>query len=202
MIETTRTDGLVTLTLNRPQKANALTRDMLTALADQIETLSTASPPNALIITGRGKVFSAGADLEAAREGLATDPIWERLSGAVADAPFLTIAALNGTAAGGSLGMVLACDIRIAVPQATFFYPVMRLGFLPQPSDSKRLAALVGPARAKLMLLAGQKITTDDALTFGLVDRVSDTPLDDAVALATDALAARHAHVQAIKSMI
>ena len=69
--------------------------------------------------------------------------MWERLSGAIASLPCLTIAALNGTLAGGAMGMVLACDLRIAVPGAKFFYPVMKLGFLPQPSDPKRLAALV-----------------------------------------------------------
>ena len=75
--------------------------------------------------------------------------MWERLSGAIAAFPGLTIAALNGTLAGGATGMALACDLRLAVPGARFFYPVMRLGFLPQPSDPARLAALVGPARAR-----------------------------------------------------
>src|SRR5690554_5160254 len=102
----------------------------------------------ALILTGAGGVFSAGADLDEARSGLATDPVWERLSAAIAAAPCLTIAALNGTLAGGAFGMALACDLRIAVPEADFFYPVMKLGYLPQPSDPARLAALVGPARA------------------------------------------------------
>ena len=118
----------------------------------------------ALILTGTGKVFSAGADLDAARAGLATYPVWEELSGAIADLPCLTIAALNGTLAGGAFGMALACDLRIAVPEARFFYPVMKLGFLPQPSDPGRLVALVGPARAKLILMAGAKLGADEAL--------------------------------------
>lgn len=82
------------------------------------------------MLTGRGTVLT-GADLDAARAGLAVSPEWERLSARVVRMPCLTIAALNGTSAGGSLGMVLACDVRLAVPQAKFFYPVMRLGFLP-----------------------------------------------------------------------
>ena len=77
-----------------------------------------------------------------ARAGLATDEIWERLSAAVARFDGLSVAALNGTLAGGAFGMALACDLRIAVPEATFFYPSMRLGFLPQPSDALRLEAL------------------------------------------------------------
>ena len=107
---------------------------------------------------GGPRVFSAGADLEAAKAGLATSPLWERLSGAIAALPCLSIAALNGTLAGGAFGMALACDIRLAVPGARFFYPVAQLGYLPQPSDPGRLVALVGPARAKMILLASQKI--------------------------------------------
>ncbi|NHX27451.1 enoyl-CoA hydratase/isomerase family protein, partial [Escherichia coli] len=84
----------------------------------------------------------------------------------------LTICALNGTLAGGAFGMALACDLRIAAPGAKFFYPVMKLGFLPQPSDPGRLVALVGPARAKMILMGAAKLTTDEALSFGLIDRI------------------------------
>ncbi|WP_281995427.1 enoyl-CoA hydratase/isomerase family protein [Ruegeria faecimaris] len=169
MIELNKADGLWTITLNNPDKANALTGAMLTELCEIAEAATDAS---ALILTGAGKVFSAGADLEEARAGLATSDLWERLSAAIAALPCLTVAALNGTLAGGANGMVLACDIRIAVPEAKFFYPVMKLGFLPQPSDPARMAALIGPARTKMILMAGQKITADEAYAFGLVDRV------------------------------
>ena len=202
MIEATTADGLTTITINRPEKANSLTREMLEALGDAVLAASEDETVHGLVLTGAGKVFSAGADLEAARAGLATDPAWERLSGAIASAPVLTIAALNGTAAGGALGMVLACDLRVSVPGAKVFYPVMKLGFLPQPSDPGRLAALVGPARAKLILMAGQKITAEEALAMGLFDRLSDDPLAEARAMAADVLGASRDHVQAIKGMI
>lgn len=202
MIDVTTQDRLRVLTIDRQEKANSLTREMLVALASQVEEAAVDPAIRALVLTGRGKVFSAGADLEAARAGLATDGVWERLSGAIADAPILTIAALNGTAAGGALGMVLACDLRVSVPGAKIFYPVMKLGFLPQPSDPERLAALVGPARAKLILMAGQKIPADEALAMGLLDRLANNPVDAARALAADALAAKRSHVAAIKEMI
>jgi enoyl-CoA hydratase/carnithine racemase len=202
MIEVATEGGLRILTLDRQEKANALTREMLAALAEQVEEAASDEAVKALVLTGRGKVFSAGADLEAARAGLATDPAWERLSGAIASAPILTIAALNGTAAGGALGMVLACDLRVAVPNASIFYPVMRLGFLPQPSDPERLAALVGPARAKLILMAGQKIAAAEALAMGLIDRIDDDPVEAARELASDVLAADRRHVAAIKEML
>ena len=115
MIEITRDGSVTSLTLHRPDKANALTGDMLSGLADAVEG---AGDARALILTGAGKVFSAGMDLEAARDGLATSPVWERLSGAIAAFPGLSIAALNGTVAGGAMGVVLAWALRVAVPGA------------------------------------------------------------------------------------
>ena len=199
MIELEKEGGLWTLTINRPEKANSLTREMLVRLAEVAEE---AVEAKVLILTGKGKVFSAGADLDEARAGLATDPVWERLSGALAALPALTIAALNGTLAGGAFGMALACDLRVSVPGAKFFYPVMKLGFLPQPSDPARLAALVGPARAKLILMAGQKIESAEALAMGLIDRVCDEPLDEARILATDALGTKPLHIAGIKGLV
>lgn len=176
--------GLWTVTLNRPGKANALTSAMLTELAEIAEGAQAA---RGLILTGAGGVFSAGADLDEARAGLATSPLWERVSGALAALPCLKVAALNGTLAGGANGMALACDLRIAVPGARFFYPVMKLGYLPQPSDAGRMAALIGPARTKLLLAAGQKITVQEAYDFGLVDRI--VAPEDLIATAHDLLA-------------
>ena len=204
MIETISSrDGFFTITLNRPDKANALGADMIRALTGAVRSAMDGGA-RAIVLTGRGRVFSAGADLEEARAGLATSPLWEELSGALASAPALTIAALNGTAAGGALGMVLACDLRIAVPEARIFYPVMKLGFLPQPSDPGRLAALVGPSRAAMILMAGQRIEAETALAWGLVDRIvpPEALMDTAEALAADVLGARADHVAAIKRMI
>ncbi|CUH79355.1 putative enoyl-CoA hydratase echA6 [Tritonibacter multivorans] len=184
-----RKDGLWTLRLNRPDKANALTADMLGQL---IAAVRQASAARALIVTGVGKVFSAGADLDEARAGLATSPLWEDLSSALAALPCLKIAALNGTLAGGANGMALACDLRIAVPTAKVFYPVMRLGYMPQPSDVVRMRALIGPARTKMVLAAGQKLTAQEAYDFGLIDRIvePDALLREAETLAEPALGA------------
>lgn len=202
MIGLEKNGGLWIATLRRPDKANALTGKMLADLADIAQ--AAASDARALILTGEGRVFSAGADLDEARAGLATDPVWERLSGAIAALPCLTVAALNGTLAGGAFGMALACDLRLAVPETRFFYPVMRLGFLPQPSDPVRLSRLIGPARARMILMAGQKIAAAEALAWGLVDRVvaGTDLLPQATALAADVLAADPAHAAAIKAMI
>jgi enoyl-CoA hydratase len=169
MIDLSKNNDVWTVTLNRPDKANSLTHVMLTELSEIMEDAQAA---RAVILTGNGKVFSAGADLDEARAGLAKSDIWERLSGAIVALPGLSIAALNGTLAGGAMGMALACDLRISVPSAKFFYPVMKLGFLPQPSDPARMSALIGPARTKLILIGGQKIEAEEALNFGLIDRI------------------------------
>jgi enoyl-CoA hydratase len=200
VIEVAREGGLLVITLNRPDKANALTAEMLAGVVAALE----GPVPDALILTGAGKVCSAGADLEEMQAGLGLSPLWEQASGAIAALPCLTIAALNGTLAGGAMGLALACDLRIAVPKAKLFYPVMRLGFLPQPSDPKRLAALVGPARAKLLLMAGAKIEAEEALAWGLLDRLVEPEalMETARALAADVLAAKPGHAAAIKALI
>ena len=189
MITLDRQEGLWKITLNRPEKANALTAAMLQELAEIAEA---AQQARGLIITGAGGVFSAGGDLDEMTDGLATSALWERLSTAIAAVPGLSIAALNGTLAGGAMGMALACDIRLAVPQAKFFYPVMKRGFLPQPSDPLRMSALIGPARTKLILMGGQKLTAQEALQFGLIERVVEPEdlLPTAENIAADTMAA------------
>lgn len=200
MIEFSRDGDIWTATINRPEKANSLTHEMLVSLAGFMEDAQAA---RAVILTGNGKVFSAGADLDEARAGLATSTIWERLSGAIAALPGLSICALNGTLAGGAMGMGLACDMRIAVRSAKFFYPVMKLGFLPQPSDPARMVALIGPARTKLILMGGQKITAEEALMYGLVDRIvePDALLETAHDIAALTVAAASEIANQIKAM-
>lgn len=202
MIRTELTGPLCLLWLARADRANALTGAMLTAIGEAVTEAARAGA-KALVICGEGKVFSAGADLEEMKSGLGTSPAWGLATDAIAAFPGLTIAALNGTLAGGAMGVALACDLRIAVPTANFFYPVMRLGYLPQPPDPTRLAALVGPARAKMILLAGQRIGADEALSWGLIDRIvaPDSLLDTAKTLAADALNADQSHVAALKRM-
>ncbi|MEO0748687.1 MAG: enoyl-CoA hydratase/isomerase family protein [Pseudomonadota bacterium] len=200
MIRLEKEGDLWIATIDRADKANSLTEPMLTELAEIAEA---AQKARVLVLTGAGSVFSAGADLEAARAGLALSPVWERLSGAIAALPGLSIAALNGTVAGGAMGMVLACDMRIAVPTAKAFYPVMKLGFLPQPSDPPRLAQLLGPSRAKMIFMGGAKIDAATALSWGLFDQLTepDSLMDEVRALSADILNAKQDHATTIKRM-
>ena len=199
MIKVQTEGDCCTITLARPEKANALTEGMLQDLASAVQSTTA----KVLILTGEGKVFSAGADLDGMKSGLGLSHAWETASRAIAAFPGLSIAALNGTLAGGAMGAALACDIRIAVPSANFFYPVMRLGYRPQPSDPSRLAALIGPSRARMILLAGQRIDAETALSWGLIDRICppETLIDTAMSLAEHALAADPGHVAALKRM-
>ena len=198
MINVERQDDKLLLLLNRTDKANAINTQMLEMLVAGVSGASA----RLMIISNEGSVFSAGADLDEVQNGdLATSPLWEELSAAIAAFPGLSVAALNGTAAGGSLGMVLACDMRIARPGSEAFYPVMRLGHLPQPSDPRRLAALIGPARAKMMLMGGARLSDQEALAAGLWDRIDDQPIQAALAMAKDVLAAPDGHVEAMKAL-
>lgn len=203
MIWVEQDGALWTITVDRPEKANSLTKTMLLDL-DAGFARAGAEGAKAVILTGTGRVFSAGADLDEARAGLATDPVWDRLSSRVADAPCLTICAMNGTLAGGAMGMALACDLRISVASAKVFYPVMKLGFLPQPADPARLVALVGPARAKMILMGGVKVEADEARQWGLIDRIAapEALIAEARALCADVLVADAEHVTGIKRMI
>lgn len=198
MIDVAHSGGILWIKLNRPEKANAFTKAMLQELLDIVRAEIAAK---AVVFIGAGKVFSAGADLDEADLGLAIDPIWEQLSESVAKMRGITICALNGTLAGGAFGLALACDLRISVPKARFFYPVLKKGFLPQPSDSKRMVQLIGPSRTKLILLAGQKISSDQALLFGLIDQIIPENMleDEAEKLCADALSAISDTVFAIK---
>ena len=100
--------------------------------------------------------------------------------------------------------MFLACDLRIAVPHASFFYPVMKLGFLPQPSDPRRLADIAGPGTAKRILMAGDKLDVQDAHRSGLIDAIAEPEalLETALGWAADAGQADPSHIAAIKRMI
>lgn len=206
MISLAKDGGCWTVTLDRADKANALSLAMLERLDAIMADAAEDADLRVLVLTGAGeRVFSVGADLAEARDATAItlSPVWQSLSGRIAALSCLTICALNGTLAGGAFGMALACDLRVAVGHAKFFYPVLKNGFLPQPADGQRLRDLIGPARTRLILLAGQKLSAPEALAIGLIDRIV-APEDmqaTLAALSADALAAEGHVLAAIKHM-
>lgn len=175
LVQTKRHGGLLQITLNRPNKANSLTQVMLHRLHDIF--LQAAEDPDlrALTITGAGeRVFCGGADLAEVSFDR-DDPkeaIWNEMAAALAAVPILTIAMINGACIGGGMTLALGCDVRLCIPKSVFGYPVLQNGILMGPTDAVRLHALIGPGRASLFLLCGQRIDAGEALNWGLVDRV------------------------------
>lgn len=207
MINLSKENARWTVTLDRPEKANALSLEMLEQLAQIFTEAAQDQDLRVLVITGAGdRVFCAGADLGQAKDAtsITTNPIWEQVSGRLASLPCLTIAALNGTLAGGGFGLALASDLRLSVPTAKFFYPVLKNGFLPQPSDVLRMIDYIGAARTKMILLGGQKILAPEALAMGLIDQIVEPAKMAEVIndLSTAALAAPSANLTALKRMI
>ncbi|CAN5746220.1 enoyl-CoA hydratase-related protein [soil metagenome] len=180
-----RDDGVAVVRLDHP-KVNALSSALLRQLLAAAEAL-TDDPPGAVVVTGGDRVFAAGADitefvaaggddgpvpLAGPDEVRAIGDLFLRTLNAVADIPRATIAAINGFALGGGCELALACDFRIASTRAKLGQPEILLGIIPGGGGTQRLSRLVGPARAKDLVLTGRQVRADEALIMGLVDEV------------------------------
>ena len=167
---------IASIQLNRPEKANACNEAMLDILAGAIENMATDDQIRVLIISGAGnRSFCAGADLHEIRQRNYADALnlkSAKVFDKIALSPKITIAAINGSAAGGGLELALACDIRIAVEDATFFFPETKLGLIPAAGGTRRLPRIVGIPRAKELILGGRVWNAKDALRWGLVNEV------------------------------
>lgn len=170
--------GLVSLTLNRPDKRNALSSELINELLCALDEIA-ESNAQVLIITGAGKAFCSGMDLDNLRavtsrspeENLKDSGIVARLFRMLYDFPRPTIAAVNGAAVAGGCGIATLCDFTIASSDAKFGYPEVRIGFLPA-IVSAFLVRQVGEKQARDMLLTGRIISAGEALQFGLVNEV------------------------------
>ncbi|HET7479513.1 MAG TPA: enoyl-CoA hydratase-related protein [Rubrobacteraceae bacterium] len=186
--------GIATITLNRPSRYNALGSRVVEELGGALEDVEGSGEVRVLILTGAGeRAFCSGVDLKE-RAAMDADERWTHNRALNAFAERLarlqipTIAALNGLAFGGGLEITLACDFRIAVENATFALPEVGIGIVPGAGGTQRLPRLVGPTRAKELILTGRRIVAGTALEMGLVSKVvpQGSLMEEARALAAE----------------
>ena len=199
--------GIALLTVNRPEALNALNADVLSALETAAKDL--VGKAKAIIVTGAGKAFVAGADISQ-MQGLDGDQAADfarrghAVGHALADFPGPVIAAINGYALGGGLELAMACDILVASDKAVVGQPEVKLGVVPGFGGSQRLPRRVGPGVAKMLLMTGENVKADDALRMGIVDKVvpHDRLLAEARKVAEACLANGPLAVQFAKALV
>jgi methylglutaconyl-CoA hydratase len=170
--------GVVTLTLSRPEKRNAISNQLMDDLLRAFEDVAT-SPAQVLILTGAGKAFCSGMDLEnlqaligrSADQNLKDSESVARVFRSLYEFPKVTIAAVNGAAIAGGTGLALLCDFTLAVPEAKFGYTEVRIGFVPA-IVSTFLLRQVGEKQARDLLLTGRLIDAEEAHRLGLVNEI------------------------------
>jgi enoyl-CoA hydratase len=172
-------DGIATVTINRPDKRNALNAVVRREIVEVLDELRDDASARVIILTGAGdRAFIAGADISEFAERTAIEQravmTGRRLFEEIAAFPKPTIAMINGFALGGGCEVALACDLRIATRSAKLGQPEIRLGILPGGGGTQRLPRLVGPGRAMRLVLTGELIDATEAERIGLVDWVVD----------------------------
>ncbi len=171
-------EGVMTLTLNRPEVLNAITPALLDEVTDALVEAASGGTVRAVIITGAGRGFCSGQDLRAATDGGGLDVgavLRDHYTPAIRairsmDQP--VIAAVNGVAAGAGFSLALACDLRIAAYTATFVSAFVRIGLIPDLASTYFLPRLIGPARAAELMMLGETVDSGRALELGIVNRV------------------------------
>lgn len=169
--------GIAVLTMNRPDVLNTLTLETLDQLADMLVRLNRQRDVYAIILTGSGGAFAAGADIRqvSSLSGLSALPFARRgqqVCRLLERSPRLTIAAVDGYCMGGGLDLALACHLRIASVDSVFAHPGARLGIITGFGGTQRLPRVVGRAQAMELLMTGRRLTAQDAYRLGLVNRV------------------------------
>jgi enoyl-CoA hydratase len=176
-VEVTRDGHVSTLTINRPDKLNALSREVLSDLSAAVGTLAANAEVRAVVITGTGKAFVAGADIAAMKnlneaEGREFGAFGHGVFAAIENLRCPVIAAVNGFALGGGCELALACDFIYASSKAKFGQPEVNLGIIPGFGGTQRLPRRVGSAVARELIYTGKMINAEEALRIGLANAV------------------------------
>ena len=204
-VQTDIADGVATVTLDDPDRRNALNATMVDEIIATFDTIEADDAVGAVVVTGRAPAFCAGADLShlgaSRRDGLRH--IYEGFL-RVGRSPLPTIAAVNGAAVGAGMNLALVCDLRLASFSARFDTRFLQLGIHPGGGHTWMLQRAVGPATARAMVLFGEVLTGPEAETAGLVWRCIDDAalLSEAQALAARAASAPHELVRRTKGTL
>ena len=171
MIGVTRVGNVTTLELRRPERRNALNSELADGLRRAVET-AVAEDVRAIVLTGQGSVFCAGADLSGDAFAADYPDRLIALNKAIDEAPMPVIGAINGPAIGAGLQLAMICDLRVVSPDAFFQFPTSKYGLALDNWSIRRLTSLVGHGRARSMLLTAEKLTPDVALQTGMANRI------------------------------
>lgn len=188
-------NGVAWLTLNRPERLNALSPDMTAALSEALNRLATAREVGCIVITGAGRGWCSGGDVKTMEARGRDQTVEDRVEGLrrshqlpllMRNCPKVIVAAINGPVAGAGMGLALACDLRIAAKSARFGTAFVRIGYSGDYGGTWSLTRLVGTAKAREMYFLGDVIGAEEAVSLGIVNRlVEDEALrDEAMALA------------------
>ncbi len=178
LVTTSKSDGICTVKINRPDKLNAMNMDAAKELVEIFENLGKDDDVKVIILTGEGdKAFSAGADIEymskiSPDESEEYAKLGQLVTGTVENVKQPTIAAVNGFALGGGCELAMSCDIRIAANTAKMGQPEVTIGIPPGWGGTQRLMRIVGVAKAKELVFTGKMIKADEAREIGLVNQV------------------------------
>lgn len=205
-VEASRHGDIVTITLNRPAKRNAITTAMYLALESELDAAD-AGDAAVVVLTGAGGAFCAGMDLQDLSENapLAEDPPGPRFLRALTELRAVLVAAVDGPAVGVGATMLLHCDLVYATERSVFRFPFVDLGLVPEAASTLLLPRLTGHQRAAELMLFGEKFDAATALSVGMISAVvaDAEALGELVAERTAALAAKpRAAVLAIRAML
>lgn len=202
-------DGLATVTLSRPAQRNAMTLAMWQEVGRSFGVLGADKSVRAIILTGAGTSFSVGADVSefakvrgSAEAATAYEIAVDACADAIAAAPKPTFAVLRGYCLGGGCHLALACDFRIAAPDAAIGIPAAKLSIVYGVRSTQRLLALVGLVEAKRIFYTAERYDAAKALAIGLVDQVADDPIAIAAALASEMATGAPLSIAGAKSIL
>lgn len=171
MIAVSRDGAVTTIELQRPERRNALNSELVDGLREAVRDAA-EHDVRAIVLTGQGTVFCAGADLSGDAFAADYPDKLVALHKSIDDVPLPVIGAINGPAIGAGLQLAMVCDLRVVAPDAFFQFPVAKYGLALDNWSIRRLSSLAGYGRARAMLLTAEKLTADVALQTGMANRI------------------------------